>query len=214
MSRHRRLNPAGRARVATALALGVLALAAPPAAEAADQFLGEIRIFGGDFAPRGWMFCEGQPLSISAYSSLYTLLGTNFGGDGRTTFRLPDLRGRMPIHAGQGAGLSARTLGQKVGSPRVFLGTAQLPVHSHTASSGPLMASGEEAELESPADAVVAVPGGDAFATGGTTAAMSAAMLGPVQFGTAGNSQSTSTLPPALGVRYIIAVTGSFPVRQ
>ena len=99
----------------------------------ADPLLGEIKIFAGNFAPRGWALCDGQLLSISQNSALFSLLGTIYGGDGRTSFGLPDLRGRLPIHQGQGAGLSARQLGQSGGEEQTTLTVGHLPSHNHGA---------------------------------------------------------------------------------
>jgi microcystin-dependent protein len=96
-----------------------------------SPFIGEIRMFGGSFAPAGWAFCNGQTLPISEYDALFTLIGTTYGGDGQETFALPDLQGRIPIHAGQGMGLSNRTLGEKSGSETVTLTVNQTPVHNH-----------------------------------------------------------------------------------
>ena len=96
-----------------------------------DPFLAEIVMFGGNFAPRGWAFCDGQLLAISSNTALFSLLGTTYGGDGRTTFGLPELRGRFAMHPGNGPGLSSRKLGQKGGSERVTLAITNLPSHTH-----------------------------------------------------------------------------------
>lgn len=96
-----------------------------------DPFVGEIRMFAGNFAPRGWAFCDGQLLSVSQNDALFSLFGTIYGGDGRTTFGLPDLRGRIPIHAGSGPGLSPRQLGNKAGTETEALNTNELPSHTH-----------------------------------------------------------------------------------
>ena len=98
-----------------------------------DPFIGEIVMFGGNFAPRGWAFCDGQLLAIASNTALFSVLGTTYGGDGRTTFALPDLRGRVPIHPGHGPGLSAYALGQKGGTETVTLTQNQMPSHSHVA---------------------------------------------------------------------------------
>jgi len=98
-----------------------------------DQMLGEVRIFAGNFAPRGWAFCAGQLLAISQNSALFSLLGTTYGGDGRTTFALPDLRGRAPIGVGQGPGLTNRLWGQRSGSETHTMNITELPTHSHAA---------------------------------------------------------------------------------
>src|SRR6187455_2190277 len=99
------------------------------------MFLGEIRIFAGNFAPAGWAFCDGQLLSIAENDFLFTLIGTTYGGDGESTFALPDLRGRVPIHKGQGASLSARVLAEKGGVEAVTLTTQQIPAHTHPISA-------------------------------------------------------------------------------
>ena len=96
-----------------------------------EPFVGEIRMFAGNFAPRGWAFCDGQLLATSQNDALFSLLGTIYGGDGRTTFGLPDLRGRIPVHAGTGPGLSPRRLGAKAGAEKVTLTVNELPSHTH-----------------------------------------------------------------------------------
>jgi microcystin-dependent protein len=102
-----------------------------------DQYLGEIRMVGFSFAPQGWALCNGQMLSISANNALFALLGTTYGGDGNTTFNLPDLQGRLPLHAGSGAGLPVYALGQKAGMPSVTLTQQQMPQHTHVATFTP-----------------------------------------------------------------------------
>ena len=99
-----------------------------------EPFIGQIMMFGGNFAPRGWALCDGSLLSISQNQALFSILGTTYGGDGRTTFGLPDLRGRVPMHPGSGPGLTTRTLGQKSGTETNTLTESQLPSHTHTAS--------------------------------------------------------------------------------
>ncbi|HZD04287.1 MAG TPA: tail fiber protein, partial [Longimicrobiales bacterium] len=96
-----------------------------------EPFVGEIRMFAGNFAPRGWAFCDGQLLAVSQNDALFSLLGTIYGGDGRTTFGLPDCRGRIPLHAGSGPGLTPRALGSKGGAGKVTLTVNQLPSHTH-----------------------------------------------------------------------------------
>jgi len=96
-----------------------------------EPLIGQIMMFAGNFAPRGWAFCEGQLLAINQYQALFSILGTTYGGDGRTTFGLPDLRGRVPMHPGNGPGLSSKRLGQKGGSETNTLNVSQLPSHNH-----------------------------------------------------------------------------------
>ncbi len=100
-----------------------------------EPFIGEIVLFGGNFAPKGWSFCNGQLLSIEVNPALYSILGTNFGGDGISTFGLPDLRGRVPVHPGNGVGLSKRTLGETGGSESIELQITEIPEHNHVVSS-------------------------------------------------------------------------------
>jgi len=111
--------------------LGFLVMLAPPSVMAQESFIGEIRMFAGNFAPRGWAFCDGQLLAISSNQAFFSLLGTTYGGNGVTTFALPDLRGRFPIHAGSAAGLTRRQLGQKSGTESVSLTSQQMPAHTH-----------------------------------------------------------------------------------
>ena len=101
----------------------------------ASPFIGQITLFAGNFAPRGWAFCNGQLLSIAQNTALFSILGTTYGGNGQTTFALPDLRGRVPVHAGQGPGLSNYDLGQQGGAESVTLTTAQMPAHTHPANA-------------------------------------------------------------------------------
>ncbi|MBK1442483.1 phage tail protein [Parapedobacter sp. ISTM3] len=121
-----------RKMVLSSLFVAVFCAATVPDVRAQDGFIGEIRMFAGTFAPRGWMFCDGSLLPISSYSVLYSILGTTYGGDGRTTFALPNLSGRVPMGAGQGAGLSHRVLGERGGQEIVSLTLNNLPAHSHS----------------------------------------------------------------------------------
>src|SRR5688500_11443147 len=121
----------------------------------ADPFVAEIRIFGFDFAPTGWAFCDGQVLPISQNTALFSLLGTTYGGDGKSTFALPDLQGRAPMHPGQGPGLSLRDLGESGGSEAATLLASELPTHSHALSG-----SSNPATTTDPAGALPAVVSG------------------------------------------------------
>jgi len=156
-----------------------------------DPYLGEIFMFAGTYAPRGYLFCEGQLLPINQYAALFSVLGVTYGGDGTRTFGLPDLRGRFPVGPGQGPGLSPYRPGQTGGSETVTLTTPQLPAHSH-----PVLTSGS-----------AGAGAGVASSSGGTP------VPGQATGGT-GAGQPVPNLPPFLGVNFIIATEGLYPVRQ
>jgi len=177
-----------------------------------NPFLGEIRLFGGNFNPRGWAFCAGQLLPISENDALYALLGTTFGGDGQVTFGLPDLRGRIPIGQGTGAGLSSYVVGQESGTETVTLITNQIPTHTHTVS-----ASSADATATTPTNAVPARPSSATVgylylssAASGTTDAPPAA----ASISAAGGNQPHDNIMPSLVLNYIIALEGVFPSRN
>lgn len=165
-----------------------------------DPFLGEIIMFGGNFAPRGWAFCDGQLLAISGNSALFSILGTTYGGDGRTTFALPDLRGRFPIHAGNGPGLPSVRLGEKSGNPTNTLNVTQLPSHNHTMN----LVSASEGDQTSPVGNSLAVSDDRNYATGAGTGST----------GNTGGNQSINNMPPYNAVNFIIALQGVFPSRN
>lgn len=169
-----------------------------------EPFVGEVRMFAGNFAPRGWAFCDGQLLAVSQNDALFSLLGTIYGGDGRTTFGLPDLRGRVPIHPGSGPGLSPRRLGAKAGSENETLTVNQLPSHS----SG-MQASTNAASTPNAPNNVFARSVGDAYASDFSPANMSTATISNV-----GGSRSHSNLMPFLCINFIIALFGIYPSRQ
>lgn len=166
-----------------------------------NPFIGQIVLFAGNFAPRSWAFCDGQLLAISQNTALFSILGTTYGGDGRTTFALPDLRGRVPVHAGTGPGLPTYQLGSKGGNVQTTLVLANLPAHTHEISG-----SNAPGTTRNPAGAFPAVSAEDAYGTGSPSAMASA--------GSAGNQQSFSNQPPYLAVNYIIALFGTFPSRN
>lgn len=171
-----------------------------------EPFVGEIRMFAGNFAPRGWAFCDGQLLAVSQNDALFSLLGTIYGGDGRTTFGLPDLRGRIPIHAGSGPGLSPRRLGAKLGTEKETLTVNQLPSHTH-----PLSASNDVAnQTTAGGDRVTGQTGTfDLYQSSNAVAPMNAAAIGSV-----GGSQAHTNLMPYLCVHFIIALVGIYPSRH
>jgi len=168
-----------------------------------QPFLGEIFIVPYNFAPRGYAFCQGQILSIAQNTALFSLLGTTFGGNGQTTFALPDLRGRMPLGVGQGPGLSNIDLGQVGGTESVTLTQNQLPTHSHGAASTQAAGTSTRPSNQFPASGQ-AIYGA---ATDGTT-------LNAGFIKNSGGSQPTSIVQPFLGLNYIIALEGIFPSRN
>lgn len=170
-----------------------------------EPFVGEIRMFAGNFAPRGWAFCDGQLLAVSQNDALFSLLGSIYGGDGRTTFGLPDLRGRIPIHAGHGPGLSERRLGAKLGTEKETLTVNQLPSHGH-----PLQASSELAQQASPEGNLPARSlTFDLYRQATPTSPMASTSIGAV-----GGSRSHTNLMPYLCVHFIIALVGIYPSRH
>lgn len=170
-----------------------------------EPFIGEIRMFAGNFAPRGWAFCDGQLLAVSQNDALFSLLGTIYGGDGQTTFGLPDVRGRLPIHAGNGPGLSSRRLGSKGGAENVTLTVNQMPSHGHGVNATP-----EGAGANSPEGALIGdSPNVDVFSESAPSANLSPDAVSGV-----GGSQSHSNLMPYLCVHFIISLFGIYPSQQ
>ncbi len=180
-----------------------------------DPFIGEIRMVGFNWAPRGWALCDGQLLSIAQNTALYSLLGTTYGGDGRTTFALPDLRGRVPVHQGQGAGLTPRPIGQRAGQQAVTLIASQMPSHNHQAT-GVARGSTGTGTVPSPENAVWAVDGG-AGATPYIQSDPNVNMRGnslQVTVGNAGGNQAHDNMQPFLVVNFVIALQGLYPSRS
>ncbi|MBX8465251.1 MULTISPECIES: phage tail protein [unclassified Deinococcus] len=168
----------------------------------AQPFVGEIRLFAGNFAPNGWEFCDGRLLSIAENDVLFALIGTTYGGDGQQTFALPDLRGRTPVHMGQGPGLSRYTIGQQGGSETVTLTAAQMPSHTHA----PAAFSGA-ATLTSPQNAVLASPtSGELYLDDTPASALNPGAAQPT-----GGSQPHENTPPYLTLSFIISLFGIFP---
>ena len=168
----------------------------------ADPFVGEIRMFAGGFAPRGWAFCDGQLLAVSQNDALFSLFGTIYGGDGRTTFGLPDLRGRVPIHAGSGPGLSPRQLGAASGSEKETLSLTTLTAHSHT-----YQASTDIADEAHPTVNVLAQSSAaSTYFPADPTVGMAAGAVSGV-----GGGQSHENLMPFQCVNFIVALFGVYP---
>lgn len=166
----------------------------------AQPYVGEIRLFAGNFAPAGWMFCEGQLLPISEYDTLFNLIGTTFGGDGQSTFALPDLRGRIPVHQG-----SSFTLGESGGVETVTLTVSQIPSHSH-----PLLASGNPASATAVGSGVLpAITPAATITAYGTD--IPTTTMSPQAVSSVGGSQPHTNFQPYLCVNYIISMFGIFP---
>jgi len=178
-----------------------------------DAFIGEIRLMGFGFTAKGWLPCQGQLLPINQNQALFSLLGTTYGGNGQTTFGLPDLRGRAIVGMGQGPGLSSYGPGQVGGAESVALTTAQMPGHAHLIVASLKADTG--ADGTDPAGAYPAAPG-DAtlpFATGTPNATLSSTTL-TGSTANSGNGTSHENRQPVLGLNYCIAVQGYFPSRQ
>jgi microcystin-dependent protein len=170
----------------------------------ADPFVGEIRMFGFNFAPQGWAMCNGQLLPISQNTALFALIGTYYGGDGQTNFALPNLQSRVAIHQGQGPGLSLYEIGQASGTEAVTLIQNQMPQHSHSVS-----ASSAPATSGRPANAVPARSPDDIYGASSDGTTMSSTMIG-----TAGGSQPHTNIQPYLTLNFCIALNGIFPSRN
>ena len=172
-----------------------------------EPMLGEVRIFAGNFAPRGWAFCDGQLLSIAQNTALFSILGTTYGGDGSTTFALPDLRGRGAIHPGRGPGLNEIRLGEIQGTETNTLTINQLPGHNH-----PVYGVTETGSVSSPQGSYPAntMPLDPEYAPAGNPVPMNSGVIGVNQT----TSQPVENRQPSLGLRYIIALVGIFPSRN
>lgn len=172
-----------------------------------DQFLAEIRIGGFNFAPQGWATCDGQLMPISQNTALFSLLGTNYGGDGRSTFGLPNLEGSVPMQPGQGPGLSLRDLGEVGGEDNVTLIATEMPLHSHA-----LQASSQPGEDPTPGDEAIARSVGANLYQ--TTVNQNIVPLDANAVAPSGGSFPHNNLPPYLVLNFIIALVGIFPPRS
>ena len=176
----------------------------------ADNFLAEIRIVGFNFPPTGWAFCNGQILPISQNTALFSLLGTTYGGDGKSTFALPNLQGCAPLHFGQGNGLSNYSLGQTGGESMVTLAPSQMPQHTHTAT-----ANAGNGDVNNPVGNAWAKPhlGKTPVNIYNSSVGAGVAMSGQA-LAAAGGSQPHNNMPPYLTLNFVIALTGIFPARS
>ena len=173
-----------------------------------EPFTAEIRIFAGNFAPRGWAFCNGQLLPISQNTALFSLIGTTYGGDGRSTTALPNLQGRAPMHPGRGPGLTSRRLGQRGGSEMVSLAESQMPNHTHTLRSTGAIRGGAS---RSPSNNSLSnVTGGFAYVSGSDTNLQSLSSQATINVG---GSQPHNNMQPLIAMNFIIALVGLYPSR-
>ena len=171
-----------------------------------DPFVAEIRIFPFNFAPRGWAWCDGQLLPLSQNTALFSLLGTTYGGNGKSNFALPDLQGRAPVHPGQGPGLSLHDLGETGGSETVSLLESEIPSHSHACRA----VGGDPGDLQgpSPARSIARSANGFAYVSGPANVMMAGDVLPP-----AGGDQPHNNMQPYLTFYFNIALQGVFPPR-
>lgn len=178
----------------------------------ADAYIGEIRVFAGNFAPKGWALCNGQLMSISQNTALFSILGVQYGGDGKTTFALPNLMGNAPMGQGSGQGLTPRTVGEKVGSSTVTLLTTEMPAHNHMPQAINIQGNArtpagnywsqavEEGQLGEEYQSPLFNPTPDT-------------LMSPVALNVAGGSQPHNNMQPYLAMNYIICLQGEFPSR-
>jgi microcystin-dependent protein len=172
-----------------------------------DQFLGEIRIFPFNFAPKGWAFCDGQLMPISQMTALFSLLGTQFGGDGKSTFALPDLQGNVPLHFGQGPGLTPYNIGDSGGAPTIALLTTEMPAHNHSTACNSALGNKPK-------------PNGNYWASDAAgiltqyAPAGDGSQMNPQAIGVAGSSLPHNNMQPYLALNFCIALQGIYPPRS
>jgi microcystin-dependent protein len=168
-----------------------------------EPLLGSIILFGGNFEPKGWAFCNGQTLEIARYSALFSLLGATYGGDGIATFQLPDLRGRVPVHAGAGTGLTARVPGETMGQEAVTLSPTQVPPHSHDLVVANVPNTSDRAQ-------------GDMLARSNiySDKPSTTLALNPLSISLTGGGQPHDNMQPSLCLNYMIALEGIYPSRN
>ncbi|HEU4612084.1 MAG TPA: tail fiber protein [Kofleriaceae bacterium] len=170
-----------------------------------QPFIGEIRMVGFNFAPRGWAFCAGQLLPISQYDALFALIGTIYGGDGQSTFALPNMAGRLPVHQGQGPGLSNYVIGEAAGTESVALVAQQIPQHAHS-----VIAASGGTRSASPSGNMLGSGEADVY-TRGTAAPVN---MAPNAIAPSGGSQPHDNMQPYLCINFVIALEGIFPSRN
>ena len=187
------------------LLIGLFAILSFGKTKAQEPIIGEIRMFAGNFAPKGWAFCQGQILPIAQNTALFSLLGTTYGGNGTTTFALPDLRGRVPVGFGQGPGLSNRVIGEQFGSELVTLNINQMPSHYHTVNAVTTEGNQNLPTNSLPANTKTLDKEYSTVAPNTT--------MNPTMIGVSGGSQPFGVMQPSLGMNYIICVNGIYPSR-
>jgi microcystin-dependent protein len=173
-----------------------------------EAFIGSIVLFAGNYAPKGWAFCNGQIMPIAQYQAVFSLLGTTYGGDGRITFALPDLQGRVPAHSGQGAGLQPIGLGEKIGTNTNTLTVGQMPMHSHAVIAN---ATAAGRNLQALPTNNFPAQNQDASGNYATTADV---QMNPATIGVTGANQAVNNMQPTLGLNYIICLEGIYPPRD
>ena len=178
-----------------------------------DAYLGEIRMFAGNYAPVNWQLCNGNLLKVADFQTLYSLIGTTYGGDGVNTFGLPDLRGRTPVGTGQGTGLTNRPMGQYGGESTVALSITQVPSHTH-----PVMASTATATATTPGNTVILASPAASTTTmyvkvDATDTKQKAFSFDPLAIGSFGGGQAHNNVMPSYGMNFIICVNGIYPNR-
>ncbi|MDF2934567.1 MAG: phage tail protein [Chryseobacterium sp.] len=178
-----------------------------------DGTIGEIRLFAANFAPKNWWYCDGSLLAIRSNTALFSILGTTYGGDGKTTFGLPNLGGRSAVGAGQGTGLSFYDLGEVTGTNAVTLNISNLPAHTHTAAGSVVIpAFSEEGDSGSPSNNVLAAKGSMYSSQGSDSTTKSTPLT--LQVGVSGGSTPMNITQPSLGMNYVICLYGMFPPRS
>lgn len=188
----------------------------------AEPFIGQIIMFAGNFQIRGYAYCNGQTLSIAQNTALFSILGTTYGGNGQTTFALPNLQSRVPVHFGQGAGLSPYSLGQQGGTESTTLNVNQLPAHTHLATATGSQATTAKATLQTPTNGSVLARGVDntagavpiVYSPAGTATNVTLGGAPTVTVGVTGGSQPVGIVQPYLALNYLIALEGIFPSRS
>ncbi|MCG8648755.1 MAG: tail fiber protein [Pirellulales bacterium] len=185
-----------------------------------EPFIGQIIMFAGNFAPRGWALCDGQLLPIANNQALFSILGTTYGGDGRTNFALPDLRGRVAVHAGSGPGLSPVALGEKSGNAETVLAVDNLPPHTHVAQVTNSLAVGVSAgaqNTDDPLGALLTTTSENFYSNSPPAGEMAGGSVSGdinVTNQNTGNGTAFSNMSPFVAVNFIIALTGTFPSRN